>query len=52
MKINMKNNLFGKHLVTTESFCEEDIELIFSRTWEMTKLVQTRGGDDRLKGKV
>ena len=48
----MKNNLFGKSLVTVESLKREDIESIFKRADEMKSLVETQGGDERLKGKI
>jgi len=48
----MKNNLFGKSLVTVETLKREDIDSIFSRTDEMKRLVNASGGDDRLKGKI
>ena len=48
----MNNNLFGKSLVTVESLKKEDIDLVFQRAKEMQKLVQSKGGDDRLKHRI
>lgn len=48
----MKNTLFGKDIASVDSLTKRDIELIFKKTKEMEKLVQSKGGDDRLKGKI
>lgn len=48
----MKNNLFGKSLVTVELLTKNDVDLVFNRANEMEKLVKLKGGDDRLKNKI
>lgn len=48
----MKNNFYNRDIVSVDDFTEEDLELLFEKTDEMKKLVENKGGDDRLKGKV
>jgi carbamoyl-phosphate synthase/aspartate carbamoyltransferase/dihydroorotase/carbamoyl-phosphate synthase/aspartate carbamoyltransferase len=48
----MINKFFNKSLVTVESLMKEDIYFLFSKTDEMKKLVEERGGDSRLKEKI
>lgn len=48
----MKNNFYNRDIVSVDDFCEEDLELLFEKTDEMKKLVENKGGDDRLKGKM
>lgn len=48
----MKNNLYGKDIVTVTSLQKEDVESVFAKTSQMKKLVDEQGGDDRLKGKI
>lgn len=50
--MNMKNNFYNRDIVSVDDFCEEDLELLFEKTDEMKKLVENKGGDDRLKGKM
>ncbi|OGG26818.1 aspartate carbamoyltransferase [Candidatus Gottesmanbacteria bacterium RIFCSPLOWO2_01_FULL_39_12b] len=48
----MKNDFFGKDVISVNDYSREDLELLFSRTNEMKKLVEERGGDERLKRKM
>ncbi len=48
----MKNNFFGKSLVSVSALTAADIQYAFLRTDEMVRIVKERGGDDRLKGKI
>ena len=48
----MKNDFFGKDVISVNDYSREDLELLFSRTNEMKKLVDERGGDERLKRKM
>ncbi|OGG19185.1 aspartate carbamoyltransferase [Candidatus Gottesmanbacteria bacterium RIFCSPHIGHO2_02_FULL_39_14] len=44
--------LFGKNLVSIDDISLQNLNLIFTRTEEMKKLVKEKGGDSRLKGKI
>src|SRR3989338_2948043 len=48
----MTNMLFGKNLVSIDDISLQNLNLIFTRTEEMKKLVKEKGGDSRLKGKI
>lgn len=48
----MKNNFYQKSFVTVDNLTVSDISLIFNKTGEMKKLVETKGGDNRLRGKI
>lgn len=48
----MKNLLFGRDITTTEIFNKETVFQVFKKADEMEKLVNLRGGNDNLKGKV
>lgn len=48
----MKNTLFQKDIITVESLGKEEIEIVFERAKEMERLVEEKGGDERIKGKI
>lgn len=48
----MKNNFYGKDALSIVDFGREDISLLFQKAFEMQKLVEKSGGDDRLQGKI
>lgn len=48
----MKNTLFQKDFISTEKLTTDDIALIFERSDEMRKIVDTKGSADILKGKI
>ncbi len=48
----MENTLFGKDIIGADSISKEEVKIIFDTTREMGKIVKSKGGDDRLKGKV
>lgn len=48
----MINTLYKKDIVSINDLSKQEIELIFKKTDEMQRLVKTREGDDRLKGKI
>lgn len=48
----MKNTLFAKDIVTIDSLSKAEIELIFAKASEMKSLVKSKGGDQRLSGKI
>ena len=48
----MKNNFYNKSLITVENLELADIRLLIELTDKMRKLVEAKGGDDRLKGKI
>lgn len=48
----MKINFFKKSFVSVESLTLGDVSLVLQRADEMEKLVQEKGGDDRLKNKI
>ena len=48
----MINKFFNKSLVTVESLMKEDIYFLFSKADEMKKLVEEKGGGERLEGKI
>lgn len=48
----MKNNFLNKSLITVDDLTIDDINLVQEKTTEMKKLVEAKGGDDRLKGKI
>ena len=48
----MKNNFYKKDVVSVNDFSRDDIDLLFERTDKIKKLVEDRGGDERLKGRI
>ena len=48
----MKNNFSGKDVISVDNWCRDDLDLLFEKTNEMKKLVEEKGGDSRLKGKM
>lgn len=48
----MKSSFLGKHLVSVETFTRETVEQLCKRADEMKLLVEQKGGDERLKGKI
>lgn len=46
------NTLYHKDLVTVESLSHAQVELVFARAEEFKKLVEQKGGDDRLKNRI
>jgi aspartate carbamoyltransferase catalytic subunit len=48
----MKNNFFGKDLITVEGLTQADTEYLISCAENMKKLVSKKGGDRRLEGKL
>lgn len=48
----MNNSFFGKDLVTVEDLTLPQVENVFSRAHEMELLVNSRGSDRRLEGKM
>lgn len=49
-KIN--GNFKGKDIITLDQFLKKDIDILFSKTSKMKKLVQAKGGSSLLKGKI
>lgn len=48
----MNNKFFGKSYLTVDQIEKEDILYLFEKVDEMKKLVESKGGNDELKGKV
>ncbi len=48
----MKNNFSGKDVISVDNWSRDDLDLLFEKTNEMKKLVEEKGGDSRLKGKM
>lgn len=48
----MKNNFYQKSFVTVESLTVDDVECVMEKADEMEKLVEQKGGDDRLQYKI
>ncbi len=48
----MKNNFSGKDVISVDNWSRDDLDLLFEKTNEMKKLVEEKGGDLRLKGKM
>ena len=48
----MKNNFFQKDYITVDCLSPSDVNTIFKKSLEMKRLVEKKGGDTRLKGKV
>lgn len=46
------NNYFKKNLVSVEDIKREDVDVLFNRADEMKRLVEEKGGDERLKNKI
>lgn len=46
------NNYFNKSIISVENITKEDVDVLFERADEMKKLVEEKGGDDRLKNKI
>lgn len=44
--------MYNQDLITVKNLTTDIVDKIFARTWEMAKLVNVKGGDDRLKGKI
>lgn len=48
----MKNTMFQKDIISVDDLSVKEIGLIFTKTKEMRKMVQTESGDQRLRGKM
>jgi aspartate carbamoyltransferase catalytic subunit len=48
----VKNNLFAKDLCSVETLGKKDVEDLLENADKMKKLVETKGGDRRLEGKI
>lgn len=48
----MSKRFFGRDLVTVDSLTKEDLRAILARADRMKKLVEKKGGDKRLAGKI
>lgn len=48
----MKNNFYGKDVLTISDFDRDDVSFLFHKAGQMQKLVEKHGGDDRLHGKI
>ncbi|PIR07969.1 aspartate carbamoyltransferase [Candidatus Gottesmanbacteria bacterium CG11_big_fil_rev_8_21_14_0_20_37_11] len=48
----MKNSFYKKHLVDITHLNIEDIRILFKRASEIKKIVELKGGDNRLQGKI
>lgn len=48
----MKNNLYGRDLVTVEKLTKDDVESVFEKADEISEMVKQKGADTRLKGKI
>lgn len=49
-KIN--GNFKGKDIISLDQFLKKDIDILFSKTFKMKKLVQIKGGSNLLEGKI
>lgn len=48
----MKNNFFGKDLISVDQINMKDLQLFFDRADQMKSLVERQGGSQILKGKI
>lgn len=48
----MKNTLFGRSIIDASEITHADIEAVTARAKEMRKMVNEKGGDKRLTGKI
>lgn len=48
----MKNTFYQRDIISVESLTVEDVQQVFERALELETLVNSKGADDRLKGKM
>lgn len=48
----MINSFYNKDLVTIEGLNKEDVDCVFKRAKEIKEMVEKKGADDRLKGRI
>lgn len=48
----MKNNFFGKDLISTDQISTNDIQMLFDKADQMKMSIQSQGGRQTLKGKI